>query len=311
MSPEPTSVGEAPFRCAAASLERADPIAGSAANVRTWLLLEHAGPWGSDALLDARLPEGLGRALKQRARSARAKALLIRRHRARADASAPVRVFAAYADPVSPRLESGVLADPREALEVDLAALRAGGSSGLDPVEGPDRDLFCVCTNGRHDICCAERGRPIAEALAEAFPEQTWEVSHIGGDRFAGNMVVLPHGLYYGHLDPASALGVAEAQRRGELVLDHLRGRASYVMPVQAAESFLRAELGLLGLPDVEATRRVSDGNLSTVTLRALGASYDVTVRSTRSETERGRMTCKASRDQPVPVHELIEIIRL
>ncbi|HEX2165443.1 MAG TPA: hypothetical protein VHM02_15995, partial [Thermoanaerobaculia bacterium] len=54
-------------------------------HVRTWLLLEHSGPWGNEALLDARLPEGLGPALKQVARSHRAKVLLIRRARASRD----------------------------------------------------------------------------------------------------------------------------------------------------------------------------------------------------------------------------------
>ena len=46
---------------------RDEPLAGTATHVRTWLLLEHSGPWGNDALLDARLPDGLGPALQQQA----------------------------------------------------------------------------------------------------------------------------------------------------------------------------------------------------------------------------------------------------
>ena len=56
------------FSCAAASLLRDEPVAGTATHVRTWVLLEHSGPWGDDALLDARLPDGLGPALKQQAK---------------------------------------------------------------------------------------------------------------------------------------------------------------------------------------------------------------------------------------------------
>src|SRR5690242_2618765 len=107
-----------------------------------------------------------------------------------------------------------------------------------------DEPLFCVCTHGRHDACCAERGRPVAAALAAAFPEQTWEVSHIGGDRFAGNMLALPQGLYYGRLDAESSVSVAEGHVAGRLDLDHLRGRSSYAMPVQYAELALRRHLG-------------------------------------------------------------------
>ena len=54
MTPNP------PWRCAAESLLRDEPVGGTATHVRTWLLIEHVGPWGNDALLDARLPDGLG-----------------------------------------------------------------------------------------------------------------------------------------------------------------------------------------------------------------------------------------------------------
>ncbi|MGB0101483.1 MAG: sucrase ferredoxin, partial [Nocardioides sp.] len=186
------------FRCAAQSLLRDEPVTGTATHVRTWLLLEHVGPWGDTALRDARLPDGLGPALVAQARTHRAKVLLIRRFSSRPDGPA-LRVFAAHADPVAPRIESGTVADAREVLDLDLGAFRTGGTSGLAPYDG---SILCVCTNGRHDSCCAERGRPVARALDQAHPEETWEVSHIGGDRFAANMVVLPHGLYYGRLDP-------------------------------------------------------------------------------------------------------------
>src|SRR4029453_16448102 len=96
---------------------------------------------------------------------------------------------------------------------------------------------------GRHGACCAERGRPVAAALAQAHPDETWEVSHIGGDRFAGNLLVLPHGLYYGRLEPVTALAAAGAHRSGELGPAPRRGRSGYAMPVQFAEIALRREL--------------------------------------------------------------------
>lgn len=293
------------FRCAAASLARTEPIAGTATHVRTWLLLEHVGPWGNTALLDARLPDGLGAALRERAQQLRAKILLIRRVSSRPSTPDGVRVFAAYADPLRPRLESGVVADPRDVLDLDLGALRRGGSTGLPAYDGP---LFCVCTNGRHDACCAERGRPVAAALDAVHPEHTWEVSHIGGDRFAANLVVLPHGLYYGRLDPAAALTVADSHRDGLLTLDLLRGRASYPMPVQAAEIALRRELGLLGLAAVELVDRSVADEVTTVDLAAGGAIYRVRVRTTRDSDEAAQLTCKASRPNPVPSHEVLGI---
>jgi hypothetical protein len=285
---------------------RDEPVAGTATHVRTWLLLEHVGPWGNDALLDARLPDGLGPALKQQAKAYRAKVLLIRRFSSKQDGGG-IRVFAAHADPRAPRIETGLLSDEREVLDLDLAAFREGGTSGLTAYDG---SLFCVCTNGRHDACCAERGRPVAKALDAAHPQQTWEVSHIGGDRFAGNMVVLPHGLYYGRLDPAASIAVAGAHLAGELDLDHLRGRASYPMPVQAAEIALRRELGATRERDLAVLGQARDGDLVTTTFAVAGGSYDVAVRTHRDPSTAARLTCKAHRDNPVPRHELVSVVR-
>lgn len=295
------------FRCAAASRRRAEQLAGSATHVRTWVLLEHPGPWGETALLDARLPDGLGAELRRRAADLRAKILLVRRHGARtSEEPGGLRVFAARTHPVAPRLESGLLADPREVLDLDLEALSRGGSSGLATYDGP---LLCVCTNGRHDACCAERGRPIAQALAAAHPEATWEVSHIGGDRFAGNMVVLPHGLYYGRLDPDSALAVARAHLAGEVELDHLRGSSHHPMPVQAAEIALRREHGLAGLGDVRVVDHRRDGAVTTVDLAAPDGLHRVRVCS--SEVVAEPLTCRAADARPAVHHDVLAIEQL
>jgi len=294
------------FRCAAESLLRDEPVLGTATHVRTWLLLEHVGPWGDEALRDARLPEGLGAELQRRAAEHRAKILLIRRFSSTPDGDG-LRVFAAYADPVGPRLEAGRLSDPREVLDVDLGSLRRGGTSGLTPYDG---SLFCVCTNGRHDACCAEKGRPVAKALDSAHPAETWEVSHVGGDRFAANVVVLPHGLYYGRLDPVSAITVAGAHLSGELDLDHLRGRSSQPMAVQAAEVLLRRDLGATREDAVVLTGRVVDADRTTATFTVAGAAYDVVVRTIRDPATATRLTCKAGRDNPVPAHELVSVSR-
>ncbi len=302
---EPSDAGTSPrFSCAAASSQRDDVLAGTATHVRTWVLLEHSGPWGDQALLDARLPDGLGPALKQLAKAHRAKILLVRRARAKRDPER-LNVFAAHADHRRPRVEHGTVADLREVLDLDLTSFGTGGSSGLTPYDGA---LFCVCTNGRHDACCAEFGRPVAMALDDAHPEETWEVSHIGGDRFAGNLVVLPEGLYYGRLDPGRAIAVAGGHLAGELDLDHLRGRSSYPMAVQAAEHHLRRRLGATRIEDVELVRRTVADGVTTATFTVAGATRAVRVRTLVDPASATRLTCKAHRDNPVPRHEVLSV---
>nr|WP_227467758.1 sucrase ferredoxin [Nocardioides lijunqiniae] len=217
-----------------------------------------------------------------------------------------MRVFAAFAHPSRSWLETTVVPDPHQLLDLDLAALGAGRSPGLTPYDGP---LLCVCTHGRHDACCAEQGRPVVAALAAAHPEETWEVSHIGGDRFAGNMLVLPHGLYYGRLDPVSSLAVAGGLAAGELELDHLRGRSSYAMPVQFAEIALRRQIGETRDDAVRLVSRQVEDGVTDVVFAAGGAQWAVSVR-TAPGAELVQLTCKATRDNPVPGHELLGISR-
>lgn len=305
------------FRCAVASLGRAEPVQGTASTVRGFVLLEHDGPWGVDALRDARLPTGLGERVAAAARAAGVRVLLARRPRRGARPASggtggrtgdrradPVRVFAAYADPTRPRLESGTLSDPRELLDLDLAGLRAGRGVGL---EASAETLLGVCTQGRHDACCAELGRPVALALAESHPGQTWEVSHIGGDRFAGNLLVLPHGLYYGRLDPAAASVVADRHLAGELDLAHLRGRSGFAMPVQAAEIALRRHLSEVREGVLRLRERSVEGELTRVVFEVAGASYVVRIRSAPGP-ETHRLTCRATRESRIPEHEVLEI---
>ena len=81
-------------------------------------------------------------------------------------------------------------------------------------------------------------------ALTEARPDDTWECSHLGGDRFAGTMVVFPHGLYYGYADDGDPVRIADAFDEGRIVPERYRGRSSLTHPVQAAQHFAREAFG-------------------------------------------------------------------
>jgi hypothetical protein len=284
-------------------------MSGTASTVRSFLLVEHAGPWGEEALRDARMPPGIGPELRERAAATRTKVLLVRRPDKALRTHAGVRVFAAYAHHADPWLETTVLEDLHGVHDLDLAALAAGRSLGLTPHSEP---VLAVCTHGRHDKCCAERGRPVAAGLARAFPDQTWEASHIGGDRFAANLLVLPHGLYFGRLEADSARGVARLLAAGELDLDHLRGRSGLATPLQAAEAALRRYVDERRLSAVRfVSREVSDGATDARQMTALfdvsGRRYAVAVTSTRGP-DLEKLTCGALRENPVMHHEVREI---
>ena len=140
--------------------------------------------------------------------------------------------------PLAPGREAlyhGEVSDPREYLDVAM-----DGSDG----QLARRPLVAVCAHGKHDQCCAVRGRGAVAAIAAEYPELTWECSHLGGDRFAATMLVLPEGLCYGRVDSTDPPNLVRLYLAGRLDNTFLRGRTSLPHAVQAAQYFAREVSG-------------------------------------------------------------------
>jgi (2Fe-2S) ferredoxin len=297
------------FRCSASSRELAEPLEGTASTVRAFLLVEAPGPWGVDAVRDCRLDRVVKQRLLDLERRHRVRPLLVRRHgrgKTGGGATGEVRVFAAYVHTDRPWVQAGALGDARDLLDLDLAGLGSGEPPGLTPHDEP---LFLVCTHGRHDACCAERGRPLATAMTEAAPEHTWEVSHIGGDRFAANLLVLPHGLYYGRLEPHDAAGLVDAHLAGRLDVEHLRGRSAYPFSVQAAEVYLRRHLGLDGVAALPLVQHARHGTETRAVFAAGGGRWEVRVHTEIGEPR--QLTCRAGTASGGLTHRLVALVEV
>ena len=89
----------------------------------------------------------------------------------------------------------------------------------------------------------------------------------MGGDRFAGNIVAFPHGLYFGRVEPDEAPVIARAYADGRIgSIERYRGRSRDPFPVQVAERAVREHLGLDRIEDVEpgeVRRLESDGGVA------------------------------------------------
>jgi hypothetical protein len=70
-----------------------------------------------------------------------------------------------------------------------------------------------------------------------------WECSHVGGDRFAANLLLLPSGELFGSLDEVAALAVVRGFDAGRVDLVHSRGRFGRPQVEQAAVHHLRVAL--------------------------------------------------------------------
>lgn len=279
-----------PFRCAQASAEEREPLAGTASRIRRWIAVEQPGPWGRDAILECRMDPHAARALEAHCRRHGVRLLLVRRpgwHTTRG----PTTAFVASTSPTGSWIERLQFTDCNDLTRLDLTALKCLEPPGLGE-KGPT-SLHLVCTNGRHDPCCAEQGRPVARALVEAGIPEVWESSHVGGDRFAANIVCLPSGAYFGRVTPEGAPQLLTDFADGLLDLAHYRGRSCFPPMVQAAESLARGHWNERRLDAVVLEGFHHHGDEATVVLRR-GEDEFVTVRLRRERGEARNLTCHA-----------------
>jgi hypothetical protein len=215
----------------------------TASRIDDWFLIEYRGLWGRDALAGSGLSDQVKAHLREQVSAVpHGRLLFVRR---------PSRRRRPKLIAFSVRSREGEERIRRFELEShdDLRDLDLVGEGEGDLVAHP---LFLVCTHGKHDPCCARHGRPLYEALRDELEDEwLWQSTHVGGDRFAGNLVCLPEGLYYGRVGRAAALEILDQHLARRLAPAHYRGRSCHTFPVQAAERAVRLEAGLLGIDDL------------------------------------------------------------
>jgi hypothetical protein len=284
--------------CSDQSLARNDPMYGTASAGSSWVLLELAGGWGHSAFLQspAIIDPELGRAIVRRVEAKKMRIAAIRKH-GRRPARPRWRWFVAQAGVGNEALYYGEVSDPREYL--DLALDGTDGSESTDP-------LVAVCAHGKHDQCCAVRGRSACKAIAANYPDFTWECSHLGGDRFAATMLLLPEGLCYGRVDSTDSADLVRLYLEGRLDNRFLRGRTSLPHAVQAAQYFAREAYGddrIASLSPLDVER--SEGKLRVV-LSGDSGPIEVSLKEEMSEPLLSQ--CHATVPGPVLIFTLDSI---
>lgn len=263
-----------PRACTGVSDRLDEPLLGTAPHAVAWLLVVHPGPWPQDApgaLFDPVVADELER------RCARERVRLVAVRRSTSRPGAPARVcYVASSRAGRTWIERLALAEPKDLLDLDLAAIADGTPpEGGERVAGP---LYAVCTHGKRDACCASYGRPVHRAVSRLAPGRTWEATHLGGHRFAANVLVLPEGLLYGRVDRDNAATLVRGHEQGTVDPALWRGRSAEPQPAQAAEWFARRATGTTAIDGVTIDDVRATGHGWTVRLRAAGAPLTATV---------------------------------
>ncbi len=287
--------------CSGQARALAEPMPGTASPARGYLLIEQPGSWGRKAVTESDLDPSLGGRLEERAAGAGVKVLLTRRPGSHPrQRQVRHRIALVHTGP-RPWMETCELGSDALA-EVDPTVCAAPDPPGRGHRD--DRPRWLVCTHARRDRCCATLGRPIADTLAALHPEATWEVSHLGGHRFAGTMLVLPHGLVYGRLDVAGATEVVNRHLAGRIDLSRLRGHAHRSRLAQLAEVAARRHLGVDAIGAVTVTDEPAqgpqvDGQPVQLALMVAGRQVQVTIAAHRDERAR-QLSCDGELESPV-----------
>lgn len=286
---------------------------GTAARASCFVVLEQDGPWGRDAATESHLDPEVGARLNERVSSAGGRFMVMRHPGRHADsgaiASHRLLLASSPRDPALAWTLAATLTDPAALDSLDVVALAAGDRPtvrrsleaipGVTEIKDADPALL-VCTNGRRDVCCAVRGRPVAASVARANPtdpDAVWEVSHTGGHRFAPTAVLLPWGIYLARLSDETGAATVRDARVGRLPSDllgpaHDRGQSGLPPEQQSALSAVRA---LLGETEIAALRVEPDG----IVRHRDGRAWQVNV----TKTDLGLARPESCGKAPVDVH--------
>lgn len=226
--------------CAQVSRETQEPFIGTATITRLWLLIEYTGAWEARAIDHSTLPEQVKAWINgYRKTYSGFRPMFIRQHHRPLQ---EITCFVGVAQEQRQVVYRFTLQNYKELTNLDLDALVSG-----NPIYDCyiySKELYFVCTDGKHDMCCAKFGRPIYNELVKYVGNQAWQCSHLGGDKFAANILYLPLSIYYGRMTVEDIKAMLACHHQRQLYLEKCRGRTCYEHVNQAAEHYLHTYTG-------------------------------------------------------------------
>ncbi|MEM9007685.1 MAG: sucrase ferredoxin [Cyanobacteria bacterium P01_F01_bin.86] len=247
---------------------RSESLIGTAVPADMFILLETPQPWSKPALLSEGVPESLRQVVRPllQTKSKKVRVHLIANEQTPTQRQRRILIFQRPALPVAHPTTPGFgnrLARDYQAWEIQVdtpAAMAPALSSFLAKVpstqpisQGRTRLLphqtprhLMICTHASHHECCGMYGYPFYQAAIAQIQQlgltqhiHPWQISHIGGHRFAPTLIDFPQGRYYGNLDEASLYSLLKQRGAIAPLLATYRGWSLLPKPVQLLEAEL------------------------------------------------------------------------
>lgn len=231
---------EFPF-CSERSIALGEQLFGTAKKTTTWLLLEYPYLWSRKAFEESNLPAQLKSYLSAFLDHIPDSRLLLIKNKT-ALLQDRITFFVVNSAENQPRIYQFQFDSYADLEDLELTRLLSDPSAISSHLHS--EPIFLVCTNGKRDLCCAKYGLPVYDQIA-AMKDMVWQSTHLGGHRFATNVLCFPHGILYGRVDEDSAIPLIDAYVEGNLLLEKYRGRACFDSHVQAADHYLRKQTGM------------------------------------------------------------------
>lgn len=219
--------------CSDLSRAANETMLGTADPVDVWIMVEYQSVWKPKAILDNDLPRSIQEWLELSQDRCRDEGLkprpqFIRRPQCETNTTTVM----VYRDG---HLNVRECSSLDEIVDIDVLSDESFELS-LEP-------QYFVCTNGQRDLCCARYGLPTFKKLSDIVGNRVWQTTHLGGHRFAPNVLVLPQGVLYGRVVVEEVNEFLEQTELGSLSRAHVRGRSAFNPLAQVAEQVVDEEI--------------------------------------------------------------------
>ena len=255
------------------SATRSDSLTGTAVPADLFILLEIPQPWSKPALLSEGVPEALRQVVRPllASKSQKVRVHLIANEQTSTQTQRRVLIFRRPALLAANPINAGLgnqLAGDYNAWEIQVGTpteMAAALSSFLHkaaptqhigqwrtrPLPGCLPRHLMICTHASHHECCGIYGYPFYQAAIARIQQlgltqhiQPWQISHIGGHRFAPTLIDFPQGRYYGNLDEGSLQCLLKQRGAIAPLLSTYRGWSLLSKPLQLLEAALFQQQG-------------------------------------------------------------------